>query len=270
MTSAEITSISNPLVRRLRKLRHRKYRTSEGVFLVEGIAHVRQAIDHGAPIEYLIVAPDLLTSGPALAAVDSQAACGTEVVHLGREAFESIMERDHPSGLAATVRIEDLPLEALTSGEGGLFAAIHDVGNPGNLGSIIRTVDAVGGSGVIVVGDSTDHRHPAAVKASMGTIFTVPVCTARDLDDVMTWAAMESVEVVATSAKARASVWATELPRPVLMLFGSEATGLPQEVVARATTVGLPMSGAASSLNLAVAAGILLYEWKRQGRDEQN
>ena len=260
-----ITSTSNPLVRRVRKLRHRKYRESENVFLIEGIAHVRQAIDNGADIEQILVSPDLLTSRPTLDVVAAQEASGTRVTRLGREAFESIMERDHPSGLAATVRSTDHPLTTLTAAPGDFFDALYDVGNPGNLGSIIRTVDAVGGHGVIIVGDSTDHRHPAAVKASMGTLFTVPIFQTKSLDDLFAWSMMENVRVVTTSVRGDRLLWDTSFEEPTLFLFGSEAMGLPEEVLRRGDlSVRLPMDGAASSLNLAVAAGVILYEVRRQ------
>ena len=259
-----ITSTSNPLIKRLRKLRHRRFRTAEGVFLIEGIAQVRQAIDHGAPLEMLLVAPELLTSEGALAVVEEQRKRGLPVHELGREAFESIVERDHPSGLLGTARIERPPLGELVSKDSSLFIALSDVSNPGNLGSIIRACDAVGGDGVIVVGDSTDPHHPSAVKASMGTLFSVPVHHAADLDELFAWTLMEEVAPVTTSAKAQAEVWEHEFRTPTVIVLGSETTGLPPEALERGTAVTIPMWGSASSLNLAVAAGILLYEARRQ------
>ena len=259
-----ITSTSNPLVKRLRKLRHRRFRAAEGVFLIEGIAQVRQAIDHGAPLEMLIVAPELLTSEGALAAVDEQRRAGVPVHEVGRGAFESIVERDHPSGLLGTAEMRRPPVTELVARKDSLFVALHDVSNPGNLGSIIRAVDAVGGDGVVVVGDSTDPHHPSAVKASMGTLFSVPVHYASDIDDLFSWSMMEKVAVVTTSAKTDAEIWDHAFTTPSVIVLGSETTGLPREVLERAPSIRIPMWGAASSLNLAVAAGILLYEARRQ------
>ena len=259
-----ITSTSNPLVKRLRKLRHRRFRSAEGVFLIEGIAQVRQAIDHRAPLEMLLVAPELLTSEGALAVIEEQRSQGVPVHELGRAAFESIVERDHPSGLLATAGIRRPPVTELLAKEGSLFVALHDVSNPGNLGSIIRAVDAVGGDGVVVVGDSTDPHHPSAVKASMGTLFSVPVHYASGTDDLFSWSMMESINVVTTSAKTETEIWDHEFSAPCMLVLGSETTGLPREVLERAPSIRIPMWGAASSLNLAVAAGILLYEARRQ------
>lgn len=260
-----ITSTANPLIKRLRKLRGRKFREAEGVFLIEGIAHVRQAIDHGAQFESILVSPELLSSEGAMAEVEKQRAAGVNVVALGREAFESVTERDHPSGLAATVHMSERRLSDHVAKRDRFSVALMEVGNPGNLGTIIRTVDAVGGDAVIVVGDATDEHHPAAVKASMGTIFSVPVYRAPALDDLFAWTLMEDVSVVATSARATRSFWETEFPVPCVFLFGSEASGLPAEAIDRCDAcVSMPMEGAASSLNLAVSAGVILYEAKRR------
>lgn len=265
MPELPLTSVGNPLVKRLRKLRLRKFREAEGVFLIEGIAHVRQAIDHHAPIEMLLVAPELLTSEGAWQAVKEQESAGTQVLTLGRAAFESIVERDHPSGLAATVEMRGVELAALPVRDDALFVALHDVGNPGNLGSIIRTLDSADGSAVIIVGDATDQYHPVAVKASMGALFHLPVARASSLEEVTDWAGGRGVSVVATSARARTDIWSASYELPVLLLLGSEATGLPAEILERCRlSVRIPMEGSPSSLNLAVAAGILIYEIKRR------
>ena len=260
-----VTSLSNPAVKRFRKLRQRKFREIEGRFLVEGIAHVRQAVDHHAPIDTLLVAPELLTSEGAWKTVEEQRENGTRSMFLGREAFESIVVRDHPSGLAAVVEMVERPLTSMVADPGSIFVAVLDVGNPGNLGSIVRTVDAVGGAGVVIVGDSTDVFHPQSVKASMGTIFSVPFHRAKDVDELFAWCLMERVDVITTSVRADTSLWNAELEPPLLFLFGSETQGLPPDVLARGSVaVNLPMAGSASSLNLSVAVGVMLYEMRRR------
>jgi TrmH family RNA methyltransferase len=260
-----ITSPHNAAVKRARKLRQRKFRETEKAFLVEGIAHVRQAVDHRAPIESLLVAPELLTSEGAWEVIERERKAGTATLFLGREAFEGIVVRDHPSGLAAIMRMEDRPLTGMVATDDAVFVAVLEVGNPGNLGSIIRTVDAVGGAGVVIVGDSTDVYHPQSVKASMGTIFTVPFHRAGDVDELFAWCLMEQVDVVTTSVRAEKLLWQEELDTPCLFLFGSETQGLPPEVLRRgSTSVRLPMEGSASSLNLSVAVGVMLYEMRRR------
>lgn len=259
-----ITSTANPTVKRARKLRSRKYREAEGVFLIEGITHVRRAIEHGAPIETLLVAPELLKSGSAWEVIEEQRVRGSDIVELGRDAFETITSRDHPSGLAATVRIEERPLTDLSAESDSIFVAVHGIGNPGNLGSIIRTVDAIGGDGLVIVGRSTDRFHPVAVKSSMGTMFSVPIRVAATVEDLMAWCMMERIKVYTTSARAESSLWDSVIERPCIFVFGGEAEGLPPEVLDRGTPLSLPMRGSASSLNLAVAAGVFLYEAARR------
>jgi RNA methyltransferase, TrmH family len=147
--------------------------------------------------------------------------------------------------------------------------ALSGVGNPGNLGTVIRTADAVGAAAVILVGDTADQYAPAAVKASMGSLFGVPVVRVRDADGLFTWAAANGVEVVATSGYAEQDHWSGPYRTPVAVLLGSEGEGLPEDQIRRAgRVVRIPMVGTAESLNLAVAAALMLYEVRRPPVDD--
>lgn len=256
-----ISSTANPLVKRVRLLGERKGRRREGAFFVEGIQPVWQAVEAGAAVETLIVAPDLLTSAAARGLVAEQEARGTRVALVTPAIFATLSSREGPSGLAAIVRARTARLEELAVAPDAAFVALHGVGNPGNLGTIIRTVDAAGGAGVILLGETVDPFHPTAVKASMGALFAVPVTHVPDPDPFFAWAAARGVSIVTTSARAEREHWATRYPRPLAILLGSEGEGLPPELLARGDLrVRIPMAGTARSLNLAVAAGILLYE----------
>ncbi len=235
------------------------------MFLIEGIAHVRQALDHQAELERIFYCPELLRSGSALAAVERAQDQGVEATVLGREPFESIVERDHPSGLAAVAVMHQRDLRELKPSPTAMIVGLVDIGNPGNLGSIIRTVDAVGGQAVVLMGESTDEYHPQAVKASMGTLFSVPVYRCATPQGLVEWGARVGLPVVTTSARARQVLWDAQLPDAAVYLFGSEAQGLgPELVAAGQLSVAMPMEGVASSLNLAVAVGVVLYEVKRR------
>ena len=170
-----IRSAANPLVKRVRLLADRKHRRREAAFMVQGIQPVWQAVEAGADIEVLIVAPELLRHSGAAAMVAAQEASGVKVARLTAEIFGRIADRDGPSGLAAIVRAAPLSLADLAIGPGSLFAALHEPGNPGNIGTIVRTASAAGADGVILLGPSADPYDPMAVKASMGALFTVPV-----------------------------------------------------------------------------------------------
>ena len=260
-----ISSAANPLVKRVRALADRKHRRRESAFVVQGIQPVWQAVEAGAGIETLIVAPDLLRHAGATAMVAAQEAAGVKVARLSGELFGRIADRDGPSGLAAIVRSALVALAELTAGGTSLFAALHCAANPGNVGTIVRTASAVGADGVILIGPSADPHDPVAVKASMGAIFTVPVATASSAAEFADWASARGVTVAATSARGSVSCWEADLPLPLAVLLGSEGVGLPDDLLAAADLrVAIPMTGTAESLNLAVAAGVLLYEVRRR------
>jgi RNA methyltransferase, TrmH family len=260
-----ISSAANPLVKRVRALADRKHRRRESAFVVQGIQPVWQAVEAGAGIDVLIVAPDLLRHAGAAAMVSAQEAAGVRVARVTGELFGRMADRDGPSGLAAIVRCAPSALADLAGGDEPLFAALYRVANPGNIGTIIRTASAVGCDGVVLIGPSADPYDPAAVKASMGAIFTVPVAAAATAAEFLDWARQRSVTVAATSARGGVPCWAAELSPPLAVLLGSEGTGLPDDLLKAADLrVAIPMTGTAESLNLAVAAGVLLYEVRRR------
>ncbi len=258
-----ITSPSNPQVKRIRRLKLRKHRRAEGAFFVEGPRGVLAALQAGAPVERVVHAPELLTSELARAAI---AAAEQPVLAVSAAVFRSLSERDNPTGIGAVVRIAERRLAELVVGPDSVFVALEGVADPGNLGTILRTMDAVKATGLVLVGsDTTDPYHPTAVKASLGALFTVPLARAT-WDELWAWAAASQVATIATSARAEIAFWqagALGAP-PLALLLGGEREGLDPAVMARADRrVTIPMAGGVSSLNLAVAAGLLLYEARR-------
>jgi TrmH family RNA methyltransferase len=258
-----ITSAANPLVKRIRALADRRHRRREEAFVVEGVQPVWRAVEAGWSLETLVVVPELVP-GAAAEMVERQRALGVRVATVSTELAGRLTERDRPPGLFAVVRTRAGGLDCLPVGPGAVFAALHGVANPGNLGTVIRTADAVGAAGVILIGDTADPFAPAAVKASMGSLFAVPVASAPDAAGFLDWARAGGVRVLATSGYASAAHWSVDYPTPLAILLGSEGDGLPEELLARADErVRIPMVGTAESLNLAVAAGLMLYEARR-------
>ena len=265
-----ITSSANPVVKRMRLLAERRHRRREGAFVVQGIQPVWQAVEAGAGIETLIVAPGLLGRSQAARRiaemVAGQEAAGVRVARLSDELFTRVSDREGPPGLAAIVRGRLAGLAGLPAGPGSVFVALHEIGSPGNLGTIIRTANAAGAAGVVLIGQTADPFDPVAVKASMGALFSLPVAQAGEVGGFFAWAGAGGVTVVTTSARAPLSFWEASYPRPLALLLGAEGTGLPADVLARGDIqVRIPMVGTAESLNLAVAAGLLLYEAQRGG-----
>lgn len=266
-----ITSTANPLIKRLQRLlAQRKQRQAEGAFVVEGIRGVWQAVESGADVELLVLAPDLLTSEQAWSMLQQQIEAGRRVVTVSPSVYATLAEREHPSGLAAVVRIPATSLETLPVDREALFVGLYQIGNPGNLGTILRTLDAVGGAALITLGEATDPYHPTAVRASMGTLFTQPVASVRQPDALLAWCREQGIGIVTTSNSAPTDHWSARYPERCLLLFGSEGEGLPDGLLAAGDlAVRIPMYGSADSLNLAVAAGVLLYEVRRQHPDVQ-
>lgn len=255
-----ITSAANPLVKQLRKLADRKYRRAERRFLVDGIQPVWRAVEAGADIEMLVVAPELVAGGPGERLVDRFEHDGGSVTRVSSEVFAALSERDGPTGIVAVVREHDVDLESLEVAVDSVFVGLHEVANPGNLGTVIRTADAFGAAGVVVIGTAADPHAPSAIKASMGSVFAIPVVRVDTADAVFDWATAGGVTTVTTSAHASDVLGAVGIPRPALVLLGNEGSGLPADILDRGDlAVRIPMRGAASSLNLAVAAGIVLY-----------
>lgn len=260
-----ISSAANPVPKRIRALADRRTRRREQAFVVEGVAPVWQAVEAGAEIELLVVSPELLAGSPAEALVKQQQAAGVPVAPLTRDLFTRISERDGPSGLAAIVRAPTDSPDVLRVHERGFFVAAHEMANPGNLGTLIRTAEALGADGVLLVGSGADPLSPQAVKASMGSFFHLPVVALSDLDAFFAWAAAARVRTVTSSATASTTLADADLTRPLALLLGAERTGLPREALTRSDVdVGIAMSGRATSLNVAVAAGILMYEVARR------
>jgi TrmH family RNA methyltransferase len=265
-----ITSFRNPKVKFLRSLRMRKVRQREGVFLVEGIRIVEEALACSVPVETLVYAPDLLVSARARGLVERVAP--EQRLALAGDVFGSISGREQPQGIAAVVRIEELLLAAIPLSAGLLVPVAYQLNDPGNLGSIVRTADAAGASGVVVVEPSADLYDPQAVRATMGSLFALPVVHLEDESALLRWyagvrAAGLDLLVAATSAHGAQVHFDVSYRRPLVLLLGNESYGLPEAVRASADVqVRLPMAGRATSLNVSAAAAALIYEVVRQRR----
>jgi TrmH family RNA methyltransferase len=256
-----ITSHQNPIIKKIKRLRQKKYRRQENAFFVEGLRVVLTAVEHNAPIQTILYAPDLLTSDIAQQTISAQEIKGVPCLAVSVDVFKTISDRDNPAGLAAIIESAADNLDSLTIQPTDLWLALCEIGDPGNLGTILRTADAFSAAGIILVGNTVDPYHPTAVKASMGTLFTLPLVQVDKIDRLLEWAAQNTIQTIATSAKAQQSIRDTAVQTPTLLLLGSEGEGLPANILSAANhQIKIPMTGTATSLNLAVAAGILLYE----------
>ena len=266
--SVQITSTQNPQFKALRSLRLRKVRQRERRYLIEGIRIVEEALTSGAPVETLVYAPELLVSERAQALVErlDPAQC----LAISSELFRILSQRDEPQGIAAAVRITDPSLADIPLIDDLLVIVAYQLRDPGNLGTIIRTADAAGATGVVVVEPSVDLYDPQTVRATMGSLFALPIVRLADEDALPRWigevrAAGSPLSVVASSAHAARVYYEADYRRPTVLLVGSERKGLPQPARDSADLqVRLPMTGRATSLNVAAATAALIYEIVRQ------
>jgi TrmH family RNA methyltransferase len=256
-----ISSHANPLVKQIRSLRQKKGREEMGLFLVEGIYPVGKVIEAGWRLETLVYAPDLLTSDFAHHLVDEQQSRrGMRCVALTRHLFTAIAGKDNPQGLLAIVHQRHLTLDNVTPEHFSFGAAVVSPQDPGNVGTILRTLEAVGADGLFLLDGGVELYHPTVVRASMGTLFWKPVVQVS-FDEFVEWRQKNGYQLVGSSSHAgidyRELQWGN---KPAILLLGNEQKGLsPEQIAACDEVVSMPMKGKISSLNLAVAAGILLY-----------
>ena len=250
-----ITSFSNPLIKQARALRQRKARVESGLFLVEGIHHIGEAVDAGWLVDSILYAPDLLTSEFAR---DLLARVSSSVPQpVSAQVMESLADKENPQGILAIVHQKQMRLEELLPFHVGV--AIVSPQDPGNVGTILRTLDAVGGDVLFIIDGGVELYHPTAVRASMGTLFWKPLVHAS-FSEFSDWTRNENYQLIGTSARAEADYRSLVPKAPWVLLLGNEQKGLSVgQITACDVTVSLPMRGRVSSLNLAVAAGILLY-----------
>lgn len=261
-----ITSFTNPKIKAIRKLEVKKYRVASGEFFIEGLRIVGEAVQTGAPIQSLVIAPDLLVSEFGQSLLTHPAVRDVEKIEVSAEIYEKLAHKDGPQGIGAVVRQNWRSLKQLNINRGDLWVALDRVGDPGNLGTIMRTADAVGCQGLILLGPSTDPHAPTAVKASMGSIFSLGLVQS-DWMTFRRWQLENGIMLVGTSDRAATDYQSVRYHRPLVLLMGSERHGLTMEILdACEKLVRIPMAGRADSLNLSVATAIVLYEIFNQFR----
>jgi TrmH family RNA methyltransferase len=255
VTARAITSLANPTVKTVRALHMRKARQESGLFLVEGLKSVAEAVDLGR-------APRILLHGEAVAGhllLAGAAAVAGETLEVSEAILAKISRRDNPQTVLGVFQQAFTDLGALDPGGAPCWVALEAVRDPGNLGTIVRTADAAGCGGVILVGDCCDPYSVEAVRATMGSIFAVPIARAGTAE-FLEWRARWPGSVVGTLLTAVTDFRAAPYRAPTLIVMGNEQAGLSAALAAACdVTVKIPMRGRADSLNLAVATGVMVY-----------
>ncbi|MFP1630465.1 TrmH family RNA methyltransferase [Zhengella sp. ZM62] len=260
----EITSLSNPLVKDIKALALKKYRDQSHSFLAEGQKLVIDALDAGWHIRMLVCSKAVKARADIQALAARTIAAGGDVLEVSDKVLAAISRKDNPQMVAGVFEQSHARLADIRPGGDDVWIALDRVRDPGNLGTILRTADAVGAKGVILVGETTDPFSPETVRATMGSIFAVPVARATQ-EQFLAWRAGWPGMVAGTHLKGSVDYRTVDFAgKPVLLVMGNESQGLPDAIAESCDALlRIPQAGRADSLNLAVATGVMLYEIRR-------
>ncbi len=260
----EITSLANPVVKDIKALSNKKDREQSGTFMAEGLKLVIDALELGWAIRTLVYAKAAKGKPLVEQVAAKTVAKGGLVLEVSEKVLSSITRRDNPQMVVGIFEQKWARLAELDLTGGKTYVALDRVRDPGNLGTIIRTADAAGASGVILLGECTDPFSLETVRATMGSVFAVPLVKAT-VEDFLAWKKSGTMDVVATHLAGAVDYRSVDYSKkPVVMLMGNEQSGLP-DMLAKAADrlVRIPQQGRADSLNLAVATAVMLFEARR-------
>ncbi len=270
----EVTSLSNPIVKDIRALAMKKFRDQQNAFMAEGLKLVIDAFDLGWTIRTLVFAK-AQRGNPTVEKIAARTvAAGGLVLEASEKVLGAITRRDNPQMVVGVFQQRWAALKDIRPADGDVWIALDRVRDPGNLGTVIRTADAVGAKGVILVGETTDPFSVETVRATMGSVFAVPVARAG-VEAFLAWRKGVQATFVGTHLKGSVDYRTVDYAKgPVVLVMGNEQQGLPDELAASCDAlIRIPQAGRADSLNLAVATGVALYEIRRHalpvvGKDE--
>jgi TrmH family RNA methyltransferase len=260
----EVTSLANPIIKDIKALANKKDRDETKSFMAEGLKLVIDALELGFEIKTLVYAKNVKDKPQVVQVATKTVARGGLVLEVSEKVLSSITRRDNPQMVVGIFTQRWTTLRDIKPKTGETYIALDRVRDPGNLGTIIRTADAAGASGVILVGESTDPFSMETVRATMGSVFAVPLVK-TSVADFLGWKKTAGVQVVATHLAGAVDYRTIDYKKkPVVLLMGNEQSGLPEELAREADALArIPQTGRADSLNLAIATGIMLFEARR-------
>jgi TrmH family RNA methyltransferase len=262
----EVTAFSNTTVKRLRSLRDKKARKAEGLFLAEGLRIIAEARDSGRLPEIIMFSSEGARHQLAAEIITATEAAGGDAIETTPDILSKTSGKDNPQMLVAAYRQPDTGLSAIDRSSAPLWFVAQALRDPGNIGTILRTGDAVGAGGLILIDDSADPYSVEAVRASMGAIFTQKVAKAN-WRDFVSWLRSGPGQLVGTSLKGAQDYLEAQYLPPSFILIGNEQQGLPQAYEDECDVlVKIPMTGRADSLNAAIAAAVMAFQVKASWR----
>lgn len=261
-----ISSTANDTVKLLKSLDRKKERQETGLFLVEGAAFAEEALSNGWRPAYAFAGVAAADQQETRALLELMRAAGARVLTATEKVLAAVSGQANPQEVVSAFHQRLTPLADLSPAPRARYVALYEVRDPGNLGTVIRTADAAGCDGVILIGTTCDPFSVEAVRATMGSLFAMPLA-AVSFDEFVAWRDAGKVRVVAASMHGDHAYHVARYGDRTCILMGNEQSGLPAEVEASCDAlVTIPMAGRAESLNLAIAAGVMIYEvWRGQG-----
>lgn len=263
----QVTAFSNPTVKRLRSLRDKKARRSEGLFLAEGLRILAEARDSGQLPEIVAFSAEGGRHPLAAAIIAATEAGGGEAIETSADILAKMSGKDNPQMLLGAYRQPGTGLDRIDRASAPLWLCAQALRDPGNIGTILRTGDAVGAGGLILIDDCADPFSVEAVRASMGAVFTQAIAAAR-WDEFVSWLRSGPGQLVGTSLRATDDYLDSRYQAPCFLLIGNEQQGLPAAYEAECDRlVKIPMHGRADSLNAAVAAAVMAFAIRASWRN---
>jgi TrmH family RNA methyltransferase len=262
----QVTAFSNSTVKLLRSLRDKKARRAEGLFLAEGLRILTEARDSGMLPEIVAFSPEGAKHPLAGEIIAATEAAGGDAIETTPEILSKMSGKDNPQMLLGAYRQPPTSLDRIDRSKAPLWIVAQALRDPGNIGTILRTGDAAGAGGLILIDDSADPFSVEAVRASMGALFTQAIATAKWAEFVA-WLRSNDGQLVGTSLKATQDYLAAKYDRPCFLLIGNEQQGLPADYEAECDLlVKIPMAGRADSLNAAMATAVIAFAIKASWR----
>ncbi len=264
MTIQSITSLQNPKIKNIVKLRRRKHRDEQQLMIIEGLREIGFVLEKKMPVESVYFCREIWSKALAEVLLDQLEEMGSSIFEVSKKVFEKIAYTKNSDGILILVPHIKASLEELDVEEKSLFLILETVEKPGNLGTIMRLADGAGVSGVVVCDPQTDIYNPNVVRASTGALFTIPVFQVKR-EEVFAWLKKHEIAIFATTPDTSLSYTDVEYPSKCALVFGSEKDGLTSSWLDKADKkILIPMHGEVNSLNVAASVAIVTYEALRQ------
>ena len=264
-----ITSKENDIIRQLQALSDQKHRKQKRAFIIEGVKMVEEALRDNLGVRMVVAAPSL-TQHHGKGVLKLAESRGVEIIWISEKLMDAVAESKTPQPVMAMVNMKESAEEELFAHGSGLIVLCHQLQDPGNLGTIIRTAEAVGAAGVAVTANTADPYSAKAIRASMGSILRLPVVRIADISTFISACKQKGFQTAATVLTGKKTHFDIDLTKPTVVILGQEGAGLPKDIASDVDLlIRIPMAETIDSLNVATSAAVILYEAMRQRMKNQ-